>query len=244
MMTAPQRIQNSVFLVITMSGDRKLFSRGVAFGVGGNRLVTCAHVVHGMTELLIAAYEPVLGGRRHSIGTVIRTDERLDLALLKIECGSAPSLDLGASDDALDDATPLLVVVPPKDAVEVALQRNDANESIASWCTTRAAVRTGSWSMAKAGRPCFSYAGCAEDGMSGGPVVCALSGQVVGVVFAQPPIDPGWAAEAWEDAARTTGTIDFSEVPSPTDLVAAQLAIGTGLALPASELRAFLGSTP
>jgi len=78
--------------------------------------------------------------------------------------------------------------------------------------------------------------------MSGGSVISALTGEVVGVVRAGWSLDPCEIAENWRANVESLGWYDFSggRGPAPDEIIEAQLGLGMGIALPIDELRSFV----
>ncbi len=80
--------------------------------------------------------------------------------------------------------------------------------------------------------------------MSGGPVVAAESGLVVGVVIAGDCFDTDLVAANWRDNMEGAGLLDFTarEHPPVDELVVAQLDLGMGIASSVENLELFLRS--
>ncbi len=69
-------------------------------------LVTCEHVVHSASQVVIVSGGPIFDGKRGARAEVVTLDERRDLALLRRAIPDARSLEVSQS-EKLDDATPL-----------------------------------------------------------------------------------------------------------------------------------------
>jgi len=218
-------------------------SRGTAFGVRPNLLVTCAHVVRGKSQIKILSPEQVFDGAFDTTANVLAVDEQRDLAILRVPHSNFPSLRL-ASNEELDDSTPLLIWTWPgwnewetKPSARK-LERSDLKP------TPRAAVISGFWDAKEDRASSFSFAGHVEGGMSGGPVVSALTGEVVGVVKRFWNLDPNEIAETWKLSIESLGIYPDMDGPWPNaeEIVVAQLSLGSGMASPARELQSLLDS--
>ncbi len=172
-------------------------------------------------------------------------DKRRDLTLLKVPSASLHPLELFTSEQ-LDDATPLLVWTwPGRFELESRLKMGKAEGTDMGpylRCVPRAAVATRMWPAKEGGVPLFSFAGHVEEGMSGGPIVSALSGNVVGVVTRAWFLDPSEIAWNWRTNVEHMGWYDFSggTYPPPDEIVESQLGLGMGFALPVQELNSLM----
>ena len=114
---------------------------------------------------------------------VIRTDENLDLALLR-SSSRLPFLQL-EDREVLDDSMPLRIWSWPGwnawwEAWEDREKGIQAITSSTLSPTPYAAVMTDSWTEEKNNILRFSFAGHIEGGMSGGPVISSLNNTIVG----------------------------------------------------------------
>lgn len=223
-------VRRAIFSALVF--DRELRGVGTAFSIRPDLLVSCAHLIRGASTIMIANEEPIFAGAKHTTSEVVALDERRDLALLTVSSRDVHALALSPSKQ-LDDATPLLVWTWPG--------RHD-QEPLDLRCVPRAAVMTRWWPGKEGGVPLFSFAGHVEGGMSGGPVVSALTGEVVGIVRADWPLDPSEIAENWRANVESLGWYDFSGGwgPPPDEIVEEQLGLAIGIALPTCELQQFV----
>lgn len=234
------RVQSAIFLVLVFEGQ-KLRGTGTAWGIGPDLLVTCGHVVCNASTIMIVNEEPVFDGQRFTRAEAVALDERRDLALLKVSTRGLHALVLSTSEQ-LDDATPLLVWTWPG-SHELESKLKTATQGPPDLrCASRAAVMTRWWPGKGRSVPLFSFAGHVEEGMSGGPVISALTGEVGGVVRACWPLDPCEIAENWRANVESRGWYDFSGGwgPPPDEIVEAQLGLGIGIAVPTRELQQFV----
>ena len=72
-------------------------SRGTAFGIRPNLLVTCEHVVRGKSQIKILSPEQVFDGAFDTTANVLAVDEQRDLAILRVPHSNFPSLRLASS---------------------------------------------------------------------------------------------------------------------------------------------------
>ena len=202
------------------SKDERL---GTAAAIHPNLLITCSHVVTDRKNVLLVSRHPVFEGKKGAAAEVVEIDESLDLALL---CSSVHLPFLQLEDrEVVDDSAPLLVWSWVEDGSSLEL------------CPVpHAAVRTDSWANNNIAG--FSFAGHAEDGMSGGVVVSALTGKIVGLITAGGNIDPDEVAETWWESYGRQQNHD----PEKIKAIRAQLGLGMGIALSVKELRAFFDS--
>lgn len=137
---------------------------GSGFVIGANGvIVTCAHVVDGADTV-----EVTLGGRTYP-ATVIATDGDLDVAVIKIEANSLPSLSV-ADSDQLQLGQPLRVIgFPLSDVLGTGIK------------VTQGAV---SGIVEKDGQRHIQTDATINPGNSGGPVFNAR-GEVVGIASAK-----------------------------------------------------------
>lgn len=237
--------------VVSVRPKSKLGVRGTAVGIRSNQLITCHHVVEDAQQVLLVSHLPVFEGKRVGAGEVVRIDEDLDLALLRSSVHLPTHLYLEAEE--IDDSMPLLVWAWPG---WNALEDGEVDPSAADLKPApHAAVMADSWT--ENNLPRFSFAGHVEAGMSGSPVVSALSGKIVGVAtglwrVCQQPETPREIAETWhlgEWAWNLSEQERESRLESlPPELKAElkaiemQLRLGMGVALGAKGIRAFLNS--
>ncbi len=244
------RMQESIFLVLVWQAMEKgRMSRGTAFGIRPDLLVTCEHVVRDASQILIVSEARIFSGKRLTAAEIATVDKQRDLALLKVAGANIHPLELSTSEE-LNDAIPLLLWTwPGWNGLESKLETAEvAREDIGSYlsCVPRAAVMTRWWPAKGGGIPKFSFAGHVEEGMSGGPILSALTGEVVGVVCESWLIDPTEVAENWRANVEGMGWYDFSGGldPAPDEIVEAQLGLGMGIALPVQELNSLMETFP
>ena len=222
--------------------------RGTAVAISEDLLVTCRHVVTDAKEVTLFSHHPgFFEGENRARVEVIRTDENLDLALLR-SSSRLPFLQL-EDREALDDSMPLRIWAWPgwntwwEKVREEGLQRIQDITSATLSPTPHAAVMTESWIENNILR--FSFAGCIEGGMSGGPVVSALNNKVVGIITAGWNVDP----EAVIDSSCLGSDSCFDEESQSwferigerlRTAAIAQLALGMGIAIGLKELKVFL----
>ena len=234
-MSFPANPEKSIFWVLSPA---KEMSPGVAVAISENLLVTCRHVVQDAKEVGLISHHPVFEGEATAKGKIIRTsdDEGLDLALLHSSC-RLPFLEL-EDGEILDDSVPLRVW---------------------SWSNLKnpsphAAVRTGFWpfrpdSTIEDNISRFTFAGHANEGMSGGPVVSALTNKIVGIILGgwkKDSIPPREIGETWwlETPPDTFSDEDRRSLlkvgRQQVEVITAQLELGMGIALSLKELKTFL----
>lgn len=226
-------------LCIKRDGSQSGFYRGTAFGICSNLLVTCEHVVRDAMEVWILSGEQTLDGKKGIVSKVVAVDQQRDLALLRVTTIDIPFLKLSTIEQ-IDNAIPLLVWT--WHGWHEWDMKQDKGPNLR--CVHRAAVMTDCWSSGKTGIQTFGFAGHVEDGMSGGPVVSALTGEIVGVTIACWPIDPDQVADAWQGVFGNLHNFSGNDGPAPDEVVRAQLGLGIGIALPVYELRRFLEIFP
>ena len=90
-----ERVQRPIFAVVIFGEEGP--SRGTAFGIRPDLLMSCEHVVRGASEVVILSERLLFDGERKTIAEVVRVDEKRDLALLKISTPAVHSLELSAS---------------------------------------------------------------------------------------------------------------------------------------------------
>ena len=232
--------------VVSVRPKSDLGVRGTAVAIRSNQLMTCHHVVEDAKQVLLASHNPVFEGKRMGAGEVVRIDEDLDMALLRSSVHLPTHLQLEAGE--IDDSMPLLVWAWPG---WNAWEDGELDPSAAVFHpASHAAVMTDSWT--ENNLPRFSFAGHVEAGMSGSPVVSALSGKIVGVATGL------WRVCQSETAREIAETWHLGEwawnlseqeresrlEPRPPDLKAIemQLRLGMGVALGVKGVRAFLNS--
>lgn len=238
------RIRTSIFLVLVCDDKNKVVAgRGTAFAIRPDLLVSCEHVVRDHSAILIAGEESIFDGKNMTPAQVVMLDKRRDLALLKVPSAGVHPLQLSTSEQ-LDHAMPLLVWTWPG-WIQLETGKVGGTDTRPDLrCVPRAAVMTRLWPGDEGGVPLFSFAGRVEEGMSGGPIVSALTGDVIGVVTSCWPLDPSEIAENWRGNVEGLGWYDFSGrlYPPPDEIVMAQLGLGMGIALPVQELGALVKS--
>ena len=198
-------------------------------------------------EVTLFSHHPVFfEGKNRARVEVIRTDENLDLALLRSN-SRLPFLELKERED-LDDSMPLRIWSWPgwKAWWEAWEDREKGTQAITSSTLSpgpHAAVMTDSWTEDNVLR--FSFAGHIEGGMSGGPVVSSLNNKIIGVITADWNVDP----ESIVDSSYLGADSCFDEEgqrwferigEKQRAAVIAQLALGMGIALSVKELKVFL----
>lgn len=232
--------------VFSVRPKSDIMVRGTAVAIRSNLLITCHHVVADTEQVLLASHNPVFKGNRMGKGEVVRIDEDLDLALLRSSVHLPTHLQLESGE--IDDSMPLLVWAWPG---WNAWADGEVDLSAAVFHPApHAAVMTDSWTENNI--PRFSFAGHIEDGMSGGAVVSALSGKIVGVVTSSwTACSPGAAreiAEAWflgthpDNLSEQELQSQLEPRPRIVKAIEAQLSLGMGVALRPKEVRAFLDS--
>jgi S1-C subfamily serine protease len=153
-------------LKVTVPGDGAVPDVATAFAISRTRAVTVAHVVGARRTVLVAA-----PGERARRVRVLRTDARLDLAVLDVRGLRAPVF----GKQRLDDGIYGWVLVLRGDRRPILhaqlLRRITAN------------VRDAPGAVAQV-RPALELRTVVEQGDSGAPVL-DLHGRVVGMVFAQ-----------------------------------------------------------
>jgi S1-C subfamily serine protease len=153
-------------LKVTVPGDGAVPDVATAFAISRTRAVTVAHVVGARRTVLVAA-----PGERARRVRVLRTDARLDLAVLDVRGLRAPVF----AKQRLDDGIYGWVLVLRGDRRPILhaqlLRRITAN------------VRDAPGAVAQV-RPALELRTVVEQGDSGAPVL-DLHGRVVGMVFAQ-----------------------------------------------------------
>ena len=230
----------AVFSVLLGNND----GRGTAVAIRPNLLITCHHVVKDCADKILLVNR---NSKTVYKAEVVGGDENLDLALLRSRVHLPISLQL-EDGETLDDSTPLLVWSWPG---WNALEQGEADPSAVDFHPApHAAVVTDSWTENNIAR--FSFAGHIEGGMSGGVVVSALSGKIVGVVAASwRACSPGAAqeiAETWHLDGPPDLLSDqelqrrLEPRPAIVKAIEAQLGLGMGIALSIKEVRAFLNS--
>ncbi len=244
------RLRRSIFLVLACKGENKVVEgRGTAFAVRPDLLVSCEHVVRDASAILVVSKENIFDGERMTTAQVVMVDKRRDLTLLKVPSASLHPLELFTSEQ-LDDATPLFVWRWPgwfelEKSLKMGKPEGTDMKPYLN-CVPRVAVMTRWWPAKEGGVPLFSFAGHVEEGMSGGPIVSALTGQVVGVVTKDLNVDPNEVADNWRANVEHMGLYDFSGrlYPPADEIVAAQLGLGIGIALPVQELNSLMKAFP
>lgn len=193
----------------------------------------CGHVVNDASAIY-AISEYLNCNQRVVDVRLIASD--LSRALALVQADSEVFRPLPLLRDRCPDVTkPLLIVTWP--GWEAFLARRGTPDDLTK-CALRAAVVTEKWGPGD-GLKCgqFSFAGRVEGGMSGGPVVSALTAEVVGIVTQSWDFDGFEIGETWYSFA--SGTLAKSDLP-PADMVAAQIDLGTGMAVDVGELWDFL----
>ena len=254
--TQADLVEHCKAAVFSVRPKSNFMERGTAVAIRSNLLITCHHVVRGTEQVILVSHDPVLEGKksaRAGAAEVVGVDEDLDLALLRSKVHLPTSLQL-AEGEAPDDSMPLLVWSwPGWNALEQGEVDPSAivvdSELLAA--APHAAVITDSWrtenDISK-----FSFAGHIEGGMSGGAVVSALSGKIVGVVTSSWTVsNPETAreiAETWH-LGEWSWSLSEQELESRLDprpetvkAIEAQLRLGMGIALSIDEVRTFLNA--
>ena len=235
---ADQIATKATFSVLSGNG------RGTAVAIRSNLLITCHHVVKESEDKIhLINHNPVFEGKMGSVAETVGVDENLDLALLRSRVHLPTSLQL-EDGETLDDSTPLLVWSWPG---WNAFEQGEVDPSAVDFHPApHAAVMTDFGTENNISR--FSFAGHIEGGMSGGAVVSALSGKIVGVVTSYRPIDPDEVAETWylgehpDNLSAQDLQSRLEPRPPIVKAISAQLARGMGVALNIKEVRAFLDS--
>ena len=236
----------AVFTVADFQG-----ARGTAVAIRSNLLITCHHVVKEFADkIYLANHNSVFEGKKLGGAEIVGFDERLDLALLRSGVHLPTSLQL-EDGKTLDDSTPLLVWSwPGWNAWEEGENWKTMSFDPVLHPSHHAAVMTDSWTENNISQ--FSFGGHIEGGMSGGVVVSALSGKIVGIVThysrACTPETALRIAAAWFLGERPHD-LSYQELqerlePRPTIVkhIEAQLRLGIGIALHTKEVGIFLES--
>ncbi len=227
-------------------------NQGTAVAISENLLITCQHVVTDAKEVALFSHHPIFEGetvleKKRAKGKVIRTDEKLDLALLR-SSSRLPPLELEDKED-LDDSMPLRIWSwPGWNAWLEDPKKGIKDVSSALTPTPHAAVMTDSWTEEENNTLRFSFAGRIEGGMSGGPVVSALTSKIVGVITSSWNACPQEVAETWF-LGEHPDNLSAQELQSRLEprapivkAIRAQLDLGMGIAISLKELKAFLDS--
>ena len=153
-------------LKVTVPGDGAVPDVATAFAISTNRAVTVAHAVGARRTVLVAA-----PGERARRVRVLRTDARLDLAVLDVRGLRAPVF----GKERLDDGIYGWVLV----------LRGDRRPALHAQLLRRitAKVRDAPGAAARV-RPALELRTVVEQGDSGAPVL-DLNGRVIGMLFAQ-----------------------------------------------------------
>ena len=229
--TQADLVEHCKAAVFSVRPKSNLATRGTAVAIRSNLLITCHHAVEGTEQCILISHNPVFDGKKVSMAEVVDVDKDLDLALLRSKVHLPISLQL--EDGKIDDSTPLLVWSWPG--------WNEFEQG-ADFSTVdlnpgpHAAVMSDSWTENHI--PRFSFAGRIEGGMSGGAVVSALTGKIVGIVTSSWNIDPDEIVDTWWQLYGCEAGHD----PAKVDALRAHLALGMGIALNSKEVRAFLNS--
>jgi Trypsin-like peptidase domain len=152
-------------ITVAVLADGKVI--GSAFYVADDLLLTCEHVVHGHDELVVAAVD----GRQRPVLVEGTPDQAEDLALLRLTATGDQALQPAAAlDDRLHEGDHMVAGFPRDDLADAGLEIYP--------------VAAHSRDPLDAGRQVLQIrAGqMITFGMSGGPVVSARTGAVVGVV--------------------------------------------------------------
>ena len=226
-------------------------SRGTAVAISEDLLVTCRHVVTDAKEVTLFSHHPVFfEGKDRARVEVIRTDENLDLALLR-SSSRLPFLQL-EDREVLDDSMPLRIWSWPGwnawwEAWEDREKGIQAITSSTLSPTPYAAVMT-SWTEEKNNTLRFNFAGHIEGGMSGGPVVSALNNKILGIIIREWNEDPEviLASSYLDPDSCFDGEDEESQrwLERKRAAVLAQLNLGMGIAIGLKGLKTFLDSKP
>lgn len=163
---------NKTFLVESIDPTRNVIENGSAFCVGNNYFISCAHVIKSYNKNKYIDQEYFMGtivnlihnGLRHE-GTVMAVDPKLDIALI----GSNFSSDVFEIDESCDMGENIIAIGSPH-----GYENN---------------VSTGS--LGSVDRKLYSYEGAPYylfvdlsvfPGNSGGPVIKASNGKVIGMI--------------------------------------------------------------
>ncbi len=161
------RIKGSLALVVAPSGRQ--FSSGTAFCIQSNSkhsyFITNAHVVGKSKEVAIV----VEGNNRAAIGTIVRRNSALDVAIIEVPLPDVPSVSI--SMEAPAEGTKIAVAGYPASQLAMANQGMGLSPS----------VHEGSVSALPMRGLFIEYDAHSEHGNSGSPVFNAASGVVYGM---------------------------------------------------------------
>ena len=233
--TQADLVEHCKAAVFSVRPKSDITARGTAAAIRSNLLITCHHVVTGTEEVILVSHNPVFEGKKKvGKGEVVAIEENLDLALLRSRVHLPTSLQL-EDGKTLDDSTPLLVWSwPGWNAFEQG--EVDPCTALDLHPAPHAAVMSESWTENRI--PRFSFAGRIEGGMSGGAVVSALTGKIVGIVTSSWNIDPDEIVDTWWQLYGCEAGHD----PAKIKALRALLALGMGIALNSKEAGVFLDS--
>ena len=223
-----ERVKPSVVMVgiVNKLGAPQFTLRGTGFAVGdGQTIATNAHVVADLnltegTTLVVRASKPPDRARP---ATVLAIDKAHDLALLRVEGGALPPLTLRDSDTVKEGAAIAFTGFP----IGGALGFSPVSHRGIVAAVTPIAIPSGNVQQLKGnlirqlkdgGFNIFQLDATAYPGNSGGPMVDAESGEVVGII----------------NMVFVKGSKE-SALSQPS---------GISYAIPANHLRALLASRP
>lgn len=214
-----ERLSRSVVLV-WYQADSGWASYGTAFAVDdAGHFLTCAHVVHGMKEVTVAAPSP--GGEKNYRARVVVEELDIDAALLEVEELRLPPVRFGSSAAVKLGDDVALVGFPLGYTVNADLVPSLAAGHIAAlpeWRVAPSAPRL----------PMLQVDASVALGQSGSPLFLRGTGEVVGMMKSHIRV-PG-LVESRDDVRGSLESI-------PDELV---FQAGIGLALPADALAEFL----
>lgn len=212
--------------LFTLLPDRDRYDRGTSLGtafatMAGTRLVTAAHVVKSSDRCIALnrTVSPVPLKAR-----VLHIDDEFDLAILAPDEPLVASLQLAdlAGPPAL---TPVFVWDwPDQDSPLGRGLTPQVHHGLTLWCSDSPRE--------------IPFVGHGRHGMSGGPLVQAETGAVLGVlVRIRTGIDPDEVVDTWWDWAERSGTTPAGDSDLLIRGMKDQLRLSYGLAVPAARLR-------
>ena len=222
-----RHFEDAVFLLLC-AGESGEASRGTGFAVGdGSVVVTAAHVVRGHQNCVVLRGTPT-GDHWGSKGRVTFLEDEADVGIVRLEKQSPGVLQL--KDRSPTEMDHLLVWDWPawQEGSKPLLERDAQPRALA-------ALYTSTWTTRRGARR-FGFAARTGHGMSGGPIVNAETGDVLGLVIGSWQVDEHEVVEKWWDnigdryEVREDAEIDPSHL---LESMKAHLALGLGIGVPA-----------